>query len=220
MSLGYELGKRLFDAAASLAGLAVTGPLMLAAGLLIKLDSPGPVFYQGTRVGRHGRPFNMLKFRTMVQDADKIGASSTAEDDPRITRIGRMLRKYKLDELPQLINVLQGDMSLVGPRPQVQWAVDRYTPEEREVLTVKPGITDYASLRFSNEAEILKGSADPDKDYLEKIHPEKMRLALEYVETRSFLVDLRIIWRTLLLFAGRAEKETFDGGGSGTGRYG
>jgi len=203
MSLGYELGKRLFDAAVSLAGLILTGPLLLTASLLIKLDSPGPVFYKGTRIGRHGRPFKMLKFRTMVQDADRIGASSTAEDDPRITRIGRILRKYKLDELPQLINVLQGDMSLVGPRPQVQWAVDLYTPEEREVLKVRPGITDYASLRFSNEAEILKGSADPDKDYLEKIHPEKMRLALEYVKTRSFLVDLRIIWRTFRLFIGR-----------------
>jgi len=216
MPLGYELGKRLFDAAVSLAGVALTGPLLLAAGLLIKLDSPGPVFYKGTRVGRQGRPFKMLKFRTMVQDADQIGASSTAEDDPRITGIGRMLRKYKLDELPQLINVLKGDMSLVGPRPQVRWAVDRYTPEEREVLTVRPGITDYASLHFSNEAEILKGSADPDRDYLEKIHPEKMRLALEYVKTRSFLVDLRIIWRTLLLFAGRAGNQAGDGGGSGT----
>jgi len=203
MSVSYEFGKRLFDAAVSLAGLILTGPLLLTAGLFIKLDSPGPVFYQGTRIGRHGRPFKMLKFRTMVQDADRIGASSTAEDDPRITRIGWILRKYKLDELPQLINVLKGDMSLVGPRPQVQWAVDLYTPEEREVLKVRPGITDYASLRFSNEAEILKGSADPDKDYLEKIHPEKMRLALEYVKTRSFLVDLRIIWRTFRLFIGR-----------------
>jgi lipopolysaccharide/colanic/teichoic acid biosynthesis glycosyltransferase len=132
----------------------------------------------------------------MVVDADKIGGSSTPEDDPRVTPIGKTLRRYKLDELPQLINVLKGDMSFVGPRPQVQWAFDIYTPEEREILRVRPGITDEASLKFSNEAEILKGSTDPDKDYIEKIHPEKMRLSLEYVRHRSFSGDLSIIART------------------------
>jgi lipopolysaccharide/colanic/teichoic acid biosynthesis glycosyltransferase len=140
----------------------------------------------------------MLKFRTMVVNADKIGGSSTPDDDQRITRVGRFLRRYKLDELPQLINVVRGEMSLVGPRPQVKWAVDLYTPEERRVLTVKPGITDYASLRFPNEGEILKGSTDPDRDYMEKIHPEKMRLSLEYIELRSMRVDIGIIFQTLL----------------------
>jgi lipopolysaccharide/colanic/teichoic acid biosynthesis glycosyltransferase len=162
----------------------------------IKTGSPGPLLYRGKRVGLNGQPFEMLKFRTMVVNADKIGGSSTPEDDPRVTPIGKKLRRYKLDELPQLINVLKGDMSFVGPRPQVQWAVDLYTPEEREILKVRPGITDEASLRFSNEAEILKGSKDPDKDYIEKIHPEKMRLSLEYVRNRSFSGDLSIIART------------------------
>jgi len=131
-------------------------------------------------------------------NAEKIGASSTSEDDIRITGIGRFLRKYKLDELPQLINVLKGEMSFVGPRPQVKWAVDLYTPEERKVLTVRPGITDYASVQFPNEGEILKGSADPDKDYMQKIHPEKMRLSLEYVKMQSFWIDTKIILQTII----------------------
>jgi lipopolysaccharide/colanic/teichoic acid biosynthesis glycosyltransferase len=139
----------------------------------------------------------MLKFRTMVVNAEAIGGSSTAQDDPRITAVGRKLRGTKLDELPQLWNVLVGDMSFVGPRPQVQWAVDLYTPEERLVLSVRPGITDSASHRFSNEGEILKGGSDPDKDYMEKIHPEKMRLSLEYVRSRSFRRDLSIIGQTI-----------------------
>ena len=145
----------------------------------------------------NGARFKMNKFRTMVINADKIGGSSTPEDDPRITRVGRFLRRYKLDELPQLINVFKGEMSFVGPRPQVKWAVDLYTPAERLILTVRPGITDYASLRFPNEGEILKGSTDPDKDYMVKIHPEKMRLSLEYVRTRSMGLDIKIIFQTL-----------------------
>ena len=133
-----------------------------------------------------------------MMNAEKIGASSTSEDDIRITGIGRFLRKYKLDELPQLINVLKGEMSFVGPRPQVKWAVDLYTPEERKVLTVRPGITDYSSVQFPNEGEILKGSADPDKDYMQKIHPEKMRLSLEYVKMQSFWIDTKIILQTII----------------------
>ena len=133
----------------------------------------------------------------MVVNADRIGGSSTPDDDPRITKAGYFLRRYKLDELPQLINVLLGEMSFVGPRPQVEWAVALYSPEEREVLNVKPGITDYASLRFPNEGEILKGSTDPDRDYIEKIHPEKMLLSLEYVRNRSMWVDLSIILQTI-----------------------
>jgi lipopolysaccharide/colanic/teichoic acid biosynthesis glycosyltransferase len=194
----YSASKRAFDLLSSILGLLALSPILIATALAIRIDSPGPVFYRGTRVGLAGRLFHMLKFRTMVVNADKIGGSSTPDDDQRITRVGRFLRRYKLDELPQLINVVRGEMSLVGPRPQVKWAVDLYTPEERRVLTVKPGITDYASLRFPNEGEILKGSTDPDRDYMEKIHPEKMRLSLEYIELRSMRVDIGIIFQTLL----------------------
>lgn len=176
--------------------LALFSPALLVIAAAIKLGSRGPVFFKGRRVGLMGRPFSMIKFRTMVVDAERLGGSSTPEDDPRITRVGKTLRRYKLDELPQLWNVLIGEMSFVGPRPQVQWAVDLYTEEEREILRVRPGITDDASVRFANEAEILKGSKDPDKDYIEKIHPEKMRLSLEYVRNRSFSGDLSIIART------------------------
>ncbi len=189
--------KRLFDILASFIGLTLLFPLFAVIAILMKLEGGGPVFYRGLRAGRYGRPFRMYKFRTMVSNAEKFGASSTANDDPRLTKVGGFLRKYKLDELPQLINVLKGEMSFVGPRPQVQWAVDLYTKEEREILTIRPGITDYASLRFANEGEILKGSIDPDKDYMEKIHPEKMRLSLEYVGNHSFFGDLKIIFQTI-----------------------
>ncbi len=194
----YPFAKRLFDIVCSAIGIALLSPVLAVIALLIKVDSRGPVYYKGTRVGMGGKSFKMLKFRTMVVNADKIGGSSTPDDDPRITRVGRVLRKYKLDELPQLINVLTGDMSLVGPRPQVQWAVDLYTPEERKVLSVRPGITDYASLHFPNEGEILKGSTDPDRDYMEQIHPRKMRLSLEYVQRASLAVDIQIILQTLV----------------------
>lgn len=197
MTAVYALAKRTFDASLAAVGLVIVSPILAGISVAIKSGSTGPLFYRGTRVGLDGKPFPMLKFRTMVINADQIGGSSTPEDDPRITRIGKTLRKYKLDELPQLWNVLVGDMSFVGPRPQVQWAVDLYTPEERTILAVRPGITDKASLKFSNEAEILKGSKDPDKDYIEKIHPEKMRLSLDYVRTRSFSGDLAIIAQTV-----------------------
>jgi len=193
----YELSKRVFDIVVSGVGLLMLSPILALISGLIKLDSRGPVFYRGVRVGHHGETFRIFKFRTMVLNADKIGGSSTPDDDPRITRVGRFLRKYKLDELPQLINVLVGEMSFVGPRPQVQWAVDLYSEEERKVLEVKPGITDYASIEFPNEGEILRGSTDPDKDYMEKIHPEKMRLSLQYIENRSLWMDVVIILRTV-----------------------
>jgi lipopolysaccharide/colanic/teichoic acid biosynthesis glycosyltransferase len=140
----------------------------------------------------------------MVVDAENMGASSTSDDDARITHFGRFLRKYKLDELPQLINVLVGDMSLVGPRPQVKWAVDRYSKEEQAILNFRPGITDYASLLFSNEGEILKGSKSPDQDYLEKIHPIKMNLAMKYVQNHSLLVDIKIILKTIAVVVKRS----------------
>ena len=193
----YPFIKRTFDFLVSLVGIVFLSPVIVVIALLIILDSSGPLLYKGIRVGKNGVLFKMLKFRTMVVNADTIGGSSTPDDDARITRIGRVLRKYKLDELPQLINVLKGEMSFVGPRPQVLWAVELYSPEEREVLSVQPGITDFASIRFPNEGEILRGSTDPDKDYLEKIHQEKMRLSLEYIKTRSFLLDIKIILQTI-----------------------
>jgi lipopolysaccharide/colanic/teichoic acid biosynthesis glycosyltransferase len=198
----YAPIKRLTDIVLALAGLIILSPVLLVIALWIKVSSPGPVMYAGVRVGRKGVPFRMLKFRTMVANADKMGASSTAADDVRITPIGGFLRRFKLDELPQLINVLKGEMSFVGPRPQVQWAVDLYTPEERQLLSVRPGITDFASLRFRNEGEILKGSTDPDKDYLEKIAPEKIRLGLHYVRNYSPAIDAKIVAATALSIAG------------------
>lgn len=196
------MGKRLFDITFSIAGLVMLSPVFVIISILIKRDG-GPVFYRGERVGLRGKLFRIYKFRSMVVDAEKIGGSSTPDDDPRITGVGRFIRKYKLDELPQLINVLMGEMSFVGPRPQVKWAVDLYGEEEKMLLSVRPGITDFASLTFRNEAEILKGSKDPDKDYLEKIAPEKIRLSLEYVKNRSFILDLKIVFITIkTLFAG------------------
>lgn len=195
-------GKRVVDLVLSLAGLLLLSPVLLLFAVLIKRKSPGPVLYRGNRVGFHGRPFPLLKFRTMVIDADRHGPSSTAEGDPRITSIGRFLRRYKLDELPQLLNVLRGEMSIVGPRPQVQWAVDLYTPAERRLLSVRPGITDFASLKYRNENLILKGSRDPDGDYLRLIAPGKIRLGLEYVRRQSILVDLAIVAATAGLWFG------------------
>jgi lipopolysaccharide/colanic/teichoic acid biosynthesis glycosyltransferase len=190
--------KRTLDIVLSGLGLLVLAPFLLILAVLIKMDSPGPALYRGLRVGLNGKPFHMLKFRTMVVDAENIGPSSTAEHDPRLTRLAGVLRRYKLDEFPQLISVLKGDMSFVGPRPQVQWATDLYSEEERALLSVRPGITDYASLRFRNEGEILKGRADADQAYLELIAPEKIRLGLEYVNTRSLWVDLKLIFLTII----------------------
>jgi lipopolysaccharide/colanic/teichoic acid biosynthesis glycosyltransferase len=189
--------KRAFDAAMATAGFPVLLPLFAILALAIRIDSTGPVFYRGVRVGRFGKLFRIFKFRTMVHNADKIGASSTPEGDARVTRLGRFLRKHKLDELPQLLNVLKGEMSLVGPRPQVLWVVELYTSDEKTVLGVRPGITDPASLRFRDEGAILRGSANPDQEYLEKIHPEKMRLSLEYIQKQSFWLDCQILANTL-----------------------
>ena len=189
--------KRLFDIVFSALGLACLGPLLLCLAWLIRQEDGGAIFYRGERVGIHGKPFRIFKFRTMVVDAENRGASSTSDDDPRITRIGKWLRKYKLDELPQLINVLKGEMSFVGPRPEVKKFTDLFTEEERAILTVRPGITDWASIWNPDEGVLLEGSVDPDRDYLEKIRPEKIRLQLKYVRERSFWTDIRIILLTL-----------------------
>jgi lipopolysaccharide/colanic/teichoic acid biosynthesis glycosyltransferase len=188
--------KRLFDLVCSAFGLLVLSPLLVVLCVLIKLEDGGPVFYRGVRVGRYGKHFRILKFRTMVVSADKIGGPSTADDDARITPMGKLIRRFKLDELPQLINVLRGEMSLVGPRPEVPLEVDLYTEEEKALLKVPPGLTDYASIKFHNEGEILRGSPDPHQAYREKIRPEKIRLGLEYVRNHSLWVDLKIIFKT------------------------
>ncbi len=193
--------KRIFDDVVSLGGLVVLFPLLVAIAVLIKVDSRGPIFYRGARVGRFGNTFRIFKFRTMVADAENLGGPSTAEDDPRITGIGKFLRRYKLDELPQLINVLKGEMSLVGPRPEVMDEVLLYSEEEKHLLDVRPGITDWASIRFRNEGEILRGSFDPHQAYREKIRPEKIRLGLEYVRNQSLWTDCRILTHTFLAVA-------------------
>ena len=196
--------KRGFDAAGSLLGLALLSPILLILAAGVKLTSSGPVFYRGTRVGRRGRPFRIFKFRTMMPDAEIRGGPSTADGDPRVTRFGRFLRKAKLDELPQLFNVLVGDMSLVGPRPEVPQYVALFTEEERSILNVRPGITDWASLWNPDEGALLSGDPDPERAYLERIRPEKIRLQLDYVRRRSTWVDLGILARTAWVVLGGA----------------
>ena len=191
--------KSLFDFLFSLFGLIILSPLFFLIAFLIKRESPGPGFYRGTRIGRNGKPFKIFKFRTMVPDAEKLGGPSTGGDDPRLLKIGNFLKKYQLDELPQLINVLKGEMSLVGPRPEVKMYVDIMSTEERKnILSVKPGLTDFASLWNFHESDILKGSSDPEKTYQEKIRPTKIKLQMEYVRNRSFLLDLKIIIKTIM----------------------
>jgi len=190
--------KRLFDIIFSFLGILFLSPILAVISIVIKLNERGPVFYKAPRVGLNGKMFKMFKFRSMVVNAEKMGASSTTSSDLRITTIGKFIRKYKMDEIPQLFNVLKGEMSFVGPRPEVKYFTDMYTDEEKVILTVKPGITDWASVWNSNEEKILEGSEDPDKAYMELIRPEKIRLQLKYVREKSFFTDLRIILLTLL----------------------
>lgn len=167
--------------------------------LWIKLDSKGAVYYRGIRVGLRGKPFRIFKFRSMIVDAEKVGASSTSTNDSRVTTVGKYIRRYKLDELSQLLNVFMGDMSLVGPRPEVQKFVDQYTDEEKIILTVRPGITDFASIKFHNEAEIIEASGikDADEAYAKLIRPEKLKLQIKYVNEQNILLDIYLIFNTL-----------------------
>ena len=191
--------KRIFDFICSLGFIILLSPIIFISILLIWLEDRKSPFYIAPRVGLNGKIFKIFKLRTMVIDAEKYGVYSTTADDNRITRVGKILRKYKLDEMLQLVNVVKGEMSMVGPRPQVAWAVELYSEEEKKVLLkMRPGITDEASIKFRNEGEILKGSSDPDKDYFKKIHPEKMRLSMAYAKNMSFGVDLKILFRTFL----------------------
>ena len=191
-----DFAKRTFDYGVALLALVLLVPLLTTIALMIKQEDGGPVFFRGERIGRYGIPFRIFKFRTMVVNADKLGGPSTPKDDPRITRIGRKLRKYKLDELPQLFNVLTGEMSMVGPRPEVKFYTDLYTDEEKAILSVRPGITDWASNWNSDEGAVLAGAVDPEKAYMELIRPGKLALQLKYIRERSFTNDLKIIYET------------------------
>lgn len=188
--------KRLFDIVASGLGLILLSPLFLVLAIWIKADSKGPVFYRQIRVGRYNRDFRIFKLRSMRAGSDTGSLITIGGRDPRITRSGYFIRKFKFDELPQLINVLVGDMSLVGPRPEVRHYVNFWTPEQMHVLDVRPGITDPASIKFLNENELLEKAEDPEKYYIEVIMQEKIRLYLEYVEKHNFFYDLALIFKT------------------------
>lgn len=188
--------KRLFDVVASGVGLLLLSPLFLLVAIWIKLDSPGPVFYRQVRVGRYNRDFRIFKFRSMRVGADKGSLVTIGGRDPRVTRSGYFIRKFKIDELPQLINVFIGDMSLVGPRPEVRHYVNYWTKEQLHVLDVRPGITDPASIKFRNENELLEKAEDPEKYYIEVIMQEKLRLYLKYVEKHNFWYDIKLIFQT------------------------
>jgi lipopolysaccharide/colanic/teichoic acid biosynthesis glycosyltransferase len=196
-SYAFSPLKRGFDVIFAAIWLGILSPLLLLVSIAIKLDSRGPVFYRGVRIGLLGRPFGIFKFRTMIPDAELVGTTSTGHRDPRITRVGRLLRPLKLDELPQLLNVLRGEMSIVGPRPEVEEHTRAYSPEERVILSVLPGITDYASIHFI-DLNRLVGSEDPRRVFIEKYRSEKNRLRVLYVQQQSFRTDLGIICRTFL----------------------
>jgi len=192
--------KRFFDFVFSAVGLLALSPFFFVIALLIKIDSAGPIFFRQVRVGRYLCPFRIHKFRTMVVNASDLGPSVTTDVDPRVTGVGKVLRKYKLDELPQLIDVFLGDMSLVGPRPEVPKYVDAYSDVDKNIIfSVKPGITDKASIEFRNENELIANSSDVDSVYLEKILPIKLVYYREYVETHSLWLDIKIILKTVFL---------------------
>lgn len=189
--------KRVFDVVVSLLILLVLSPLLLLLALAVKLDSKGPVFYRQVRVGRYNEDFKIFKFRTMVQNADKIGPPLTVGDDPRVTRVGHLIRKLRLDEFSQLLNVLDGSMSLVGPRPEVRKYVDVYTPEYMATLLIRPGITATSSIAFKDEDSLLNAAEDPEKVYVEQILPPKMAYNLEYMKKISLLNDIKIMFQTV-----------------------
>jgi lipopolysaccharide/colanic/teichoic acid biosynthesis glycosyltransferase len=190
------MAKRIFDVAASLLAVPFLLPVFLALGIWIKLDSPGPILYRGLRAGKNGTAFHVLKFRTMVPEAEQLGSGTTALNDFRLTRVGTIIRNYKLDELPQVLNVIKGDMSLVGPRPELLEYAALYEGDEKLILSVRPGITDHSSIKFS-ALDVLVGEVDANKAFNEKVLPERTALRLKYVRERTFWGDLRLIFRTL-----------------------
>lgn len=197
-----DFTKRTFDIAMSIGGLLVMSPALAVIALAVKLTSSGPIVYRGLRTGRGGKPFYILKFRSMVPGAEGLGGSTTGKNDPRVTPIGSLLRKLKLDELPQLVNVLKGEMSFVGPRPEVPEYTDKYTTEESRILSVRPGITDFASLEFNDLQEVV-GAADPDEYFRQNVLAKKNQLRLKYVDQQSMGTDTKILLRTLAVVAGK-----------------
>src|SRR5215813_10854782 len=190
--------KRILDIVVSSIGLICLLPLLLVVALLIKLDSTGPVFFRQTRMGRRFRPFQILKFRTMVQDSSTRGKSFTVGDDPRITRVGWFLRKTKIDELPQLINVLRGEMTFVGPRPEVPQYVELFRKDYEEILKIRPGVTDLASIKYRDEAALLGQSDNPEEEYITRVLPDKISLGKEYIRRSSVFFDLTLMFKTFL----------------------
>ena len=188
---------RIFDFLFSFLGLILLSPFFLLIAFFIKISSSGPVLYKQSRIGLNGKEFKVFKFRSMRLNSDKLGLITVGGRDPRVTPIGYYLRKYKLDELPQLINVLIGDMSLVGPRPEVKKYVDLYTQDQRKVLTIRPGITDWASIYYRDENKILGKSTDPEKDYIEKVMPDKLNYNLVYIQKYGVLEYFKIIFNTI-----------------------
>ncbi|NMF07010.1 sugar transferase [Clostridium beijerinckii] len=198
MNTFNKVVKRIFDLICSTLGLIVLSPILIVIAIRIKTDSDGPVFFKQIRIGEKNKEFEILKFRTMVVDAEKLGRQITVGNDSRITKIGAFLRKYKLDELPQLINVFKGDMSLVGPRPEVPRYVNMYNEEQRRVLEVKPGITDLASIRYRDENDLLGEAENPDDFYINTIMPDKLALNLEYINKNNIFLDIYIILKTII----------------------
>src|SRR4249920_1235350 len=200
--------KRAFDVVVAGVGLVLLSPLLLFVALWIKLDSHGPILFRQERIGQGFRPFLIYKFRTMVPNASEIGSAITIGMDPRITRVGRWLRKTKIDELPQLINILKGEMSLVGPRPEVSRYVEMFRPDYEEILKLRPGITDLASLKYQDESEWLSKFDHPEREYVAHVLPEKIKLAKEYVQRTSMAVDIALILKTVpKLFGCKADSD-------------
>jgi len=196
--MAYALAKRSLDLTIALLALLLLSPLLVVVSLAVAIDSPGPIFYRGQRIGRGGVPFGMLKFRTMCLNADRMGSAVTVGGDPRVTRLGRILRQWKLDEIPQLANVLRGEMSLVGPRPESPCYVAHYTPEQRRVLDVMPGITGASQIAFRHEETLLQSCTNLEEEYITRVMPQKLAMDLQYVEQRSLWLDIKLIVRTLL----------------------
>ncbi|MCD4680786.1 MAG: sugar transferase [Bacteroidales bacterium] len=189
--------KRLFDILFSILGLIILSPFFLIIAIAIPLNSRGNVFFKQSRVGKDNKDFFLIKFRTMQRDAEKSGFLTIGSDDKRVTKFGRLLRKYKLDELPQLFNILTGSMSIVGPRPEVRKYVDLYNDKQKRVLKIKPGLTDYASLEYIKESEILAEAQDPEQKYIDEIMPAKLKLNLLYINDMNFIIDMKIIFGTI-----------------------
>lgn len=190
------LAKRIFDIVSSIIALVIFSPVLIIISIWIAIDSPGGVFYRQIRVGKNRKEFGLFKFRSMRSGADKKG-QITIGNDARVTKVGRFIRRFKIDEIPQLINIIKGDMSVVGPRPEVPKYVNMYSDEQLKVLTVLPGLTDYASIEYLDEQKILGAAADPDKAYVEEVMPAKLKLNLKYIADRSFGLDIKLVFRTI-----------------------